>query len=232
MSQDRAAWAPGWIEFGGAIAVICLLLLFGSPSCHHDPIDPPSLPPLPVSEPTATPQPASASAKAKTRVVIEPIARGALPATPGPENGAHIGEIDLDGDGILDRRITIETELEAAATAPVVIITPPPTPTVRFGPSPTPSDDHTRLGVGAFTMPGVLAADLQIVRGRPLKGLDRYDLLPPEVENLELSADVVVNTRAAGLMAAAGSKIFVGVGYYTGFTLDDQGYFIGGGLRF
>lgn len=84
--------------------------------------------------------------------------------------------------------------------------------------------DHGRLGVIAATMPGILAADLELAR------VD----VPPWLVGvpLELGLDVAGNLEAGTLGVSVGSKAFALVGYWSRWNLSAQGVTVGAGLRF
>jgi hypothetical protein len=83
--------------------------------------------------------------------------------------------------------------------------------------------DPSRIGLIVGTMPGVVAVDVQLVRGRPLTplGLD-----------MMVSLDAQANLQQAGLGLAVGDKAFATVG--GNYTWDGQGvgWYAAGGLRF
>lgn len=189
-----------------AVAVVGVTALVLAQTCRK-PADPPA--PAVVTPPP----PLKAVAKAKTRVVIErPVASAQASSTQPIE------------------RIVIESDAEAEAkvepTAPPhVLHTPLP---VLMAERP----NHTRIGVVAGTFPGLLALDVQILRGYPLTPLANWSVLPPEVKTLELSLDLEFNSHQAGLSLAAGDKLFGSVGYFGSWTELSHGPFIGIGMRF
>ena len=87
--------------------------------------------------------------------------------------------------------------------------------------------DHARLGVISATMPGILAADYQLLRldasplSRPALGLD-----------LELGLDVAANVQVGALGVTAGGKAFAGAWAWSRWDLGAQGLAAGVGLRF
>lgn len=214
---------PGWFDYALAAAAIALLLTLCAKGCEKTPQEPHAwpLPPAPTQGPTpgpsATPTPppeVKAEAHQEARVIIR--RRPALPGqSPEPDE------------------IEVILKQDTAVKAPVIVITPPP-PTPAAIPQATPDPEmieHTRVGVVTGSLPGMLAADLQVVRGRPLAFLGRQRLLPADVARVEVSVDLIANHKAAGVMAAAGSKVFVGAGGYAGYDLT-TGTFVAVGMRF
>lgn len=86
-----------------------------------------------------------------------------------------------------------------------------------------PLGEHSRLGVALTTMPGILAADLQLLR------LD----VPPWLLGvpLEVGWDLVVNLQAVGVGASVGGKAFGLAGYWVD-RQGETGLCVGLGARF
>jgi hypothetical protein len=106
-------------------------------------------------------------------------------------------------------------------------VMPQPTPLVIQASAPPTS----RLGMVVGTIPGVVALDVQIVRGQPLAYIDHWNVFPAAVARLPLSIDTEVNFKQAGLLLAVGDKVFVGVGGYAGIDLQ-PGWMAVAGMRF
>lgn len=164
----------------------------------------------PVPQPAAIvtpPPPLKAVAKARARVVIE----RPVHSDPGSSQA---------------ERIIIETDAESESRIdPSPLMTPLP---VWMAPR----QNHTRIGVVAGTFPGILALDVQLLRGYPLGLLAQWSVLPPEVQTLELGLDLEFNNQQAGLSLAAGDKVFASLGYFASWTELSHGPFIGIGMRF
>lgn len=86
---------------------------------------------------------------------------------------------------------------------------------------------HGHLGVALMTMPGILAADLQLVC------LDVSPVTRPLVDvDMEVGLDAAGNLDAGALGVSAGGKAFAVGGAWSRWNLSQQGYFLGLGLRF
>lgn len=185
-----------------AVAIAGLVAFLLVSQCKEPPAAPVAPPPSPATK---------AVARAKTRVVIERPVQPAASASPAIE------------------RIVIENDAESEArvdpTTPPVLHTPLPVMTSE-GPR------HTRIGVVAGTFPGVLALDVQLIRGYPLGFLANWSVLPHEVRTLELSLDAEFNGQQAGLSLSAGDKVFASLGYFGSWSELSHGPFIGIGMRF
>lgn len=94
------------------------------------------------------------------------------------------------------------------------------------------ADDHARLGVLAGTFPGVVALDVQLVRGTPLRTLSDWRVLPEAAGELEVSLDLEANFNQAGLAIATGDKVFAALGYQGSWAPAGHGPFVGVGMRF
>lgn len=87
--------------------------------------------------------------------------------------------------------------------------------------------EYARLGVTAATAPGVLMADLQVLRfemgglTRPVFGVD-----------VGLGVDIVANLQAVGAGVSLGGKAYAAAGGWTRWDLGGQGVYLGAGLRF
>jgi len=88
-------------------------------------------------------------------------------------------------------------------------------------------NSHGRLGVIAATMPGILAADVELYRAdlspltRHLAGVD-----------MEVGVDVAGNLEAGAVGVTVGGKAFAGVYGWSRWNLSAQGVAVGAGLRF
>ena len=185
--------------------------------------------PAPASPaPESSPPAVTATAGAKTRVVIE---RPALPVqqmTPASvvqENGPgtnfpdpHLapGAAGLLNQGLGIERIIIETEGTGTASAPVPTPPPPGIVEVDRGPG--------AFGVMVGTMPGVLALDYQFMRG--------------ELLGHTLGASVIGNGQMLGAgggisLPGIDQRLYLGAGAYQEYKLiPDPGLYIGAGWRF
>lgn len=118
--------------------------------------------------------------------------------------------------------ITTGATASAAASSSIVDVAPPqPVDTSHDTP------DHGRLGVIAATMPGIIAADLQLI------ALDVSPATRWLVDvDMELGLDVAGNLEAGAVGVTAGGKAFVGVYGWSRWNLGAQGIGVGVGLRF
>lgn len=87
--------------------------------------------------------------------------------------------------------------------------------------------DHGRLGIIAATMPGLLAADLQLYR-LDVSPVTRWLVDVP----MEVGLDVAGNLEAGAVGVSAGGKAFVLAGGWSRWNLSGQGLALGLGLRF
>lgn len=90
-----------------------------------------------------------------------------------------------------------------------------------------PTSSHGRLGIIAATMPGILAADLQVVR-IDASPVTRWLVDMP----MELGVDTIVNLDAIGSGVTVGSKGFVGLYGWNRWDRTAGGLALGAGLRF
>jgi hypothetical protein len=129
-------------------------------------------------------------------------------------------------------RIDIEVHQDGGATVPVIVPTQAPSlpPSVAVAVTPS-ADEHSRLGVFAGTIPGLLAVDVQIIRLYPLAPLARWKFVPPALGQIEASLDAEVNLKQAGLMVTTGGKVYGGVGGYGSWDMQ-AGWMGGVGMRF
>ncbi|MBO9542720.1 hypothetical protein J7643_19195 [bacterium] len=83
---------------------------------------------------------------------------------------------------------------------------------------------HGRLGVVLTTMPGMLAADVQLARVE----------VPPWVVGapLEVGLDLVGNLEAGGAGVSVGDKAFAFTGAWSTWDGRERGIALGAGLRF
>lgn len=86
---------------------------------------------------------------------------------------------------------------------------------------------HGHLGIIVATMPGILAADLQLLR-LDVSPLTRWLVDVP----LEVGVDAVGNLEAGGVGVSAGGKAFALAGVWSRWNLSGQGVGLGVGLRF
>jgi hypothetical protein len=131
---------------------------------------------------------------------------------------------------------TIEVEasqaIEATATASAqasASASPPPDHTIDGGHQPgyklyPPSNEHGRIGVIAGLMPGVLAADLELVKVDVPHGLVGVPF--------EVGVDLEANHLQAGAAVTVGAKAFGMAGAFTTWRGDQRGLLLGAGLRF
>ena len=170
---------------------------------------------------------ATASQVVKVTITRKPTAQDAPQATKQVRPGG-LSLIGTDGGSTAPtdgESITIEVSqavgVAAGASAsvkPDLMVQPVSNP-YKF--------DHARLGVIAATMPGILAADYQLLRldasplSRPVLGVD-----------LELGLDAAVNLEAGAVGVTAGKKAFTGAYYWSRWNLSEQGLAAGVGLRF
>jgi len=204
-------------------ALVALLIVGGLLSSYlfPDPVRPQQPLPTfgPAPNPSVSPPVATAEAKQTATVVIK-----RTRILPDASPGAIASLTPAQEDEV----ITITLDQATKATAPVV--TPQPI-VVAIDPEVSEVIRHARFGVMLATVPGVLAGDIQLLRGKPLGTLDRWGVLPKEVHAMELSLDIEANGQQAGVMAATGGKWFFGAGMYGGFA-GGSGTFVATGLRF
>lgn len=131
---------------------------------------------------------------------------------------------DGQGDEIV---IEVSQAISAAATSSAQASASVSPKTSEIGLASGSRDENGRLAVIAATMPGVLAADLQLL------SLDASPVTQPLVGvDLELGLDVAGNLEAGAVGATAGGKAFVGAYYWSRWNLSAQGLAAGIGLRF
>lgn len=124
-------------------------------------------------------------------------------------NGADYGPMVIEIEQVLSASATASAEASASVAANYL--------------QPVESS-HGRLGIIAATMPGILAADLEIAR------LD----VPPWLVGvpLEVGADVAGNLEAGAVGATVGGKGYVGGYAWSRWNLSAQGLAAAIGLRF
>jgi hypothetical protein len=215
---------------GAAGAVVLGVLTWAS---QHVGCDKPT-PVAPVGKPTpvATPW---VETQTTTEVVVVRPAGGhvatATPAVPGRPPGmpAQPGEpsaVPTLPPGPAGEVIKIVTKTRTTVhPAPLMQAMP-----MQAGPQAP--EAHARLGVLAGTFPGVVALDVQLVRGTPLRPLADWHVLPQAAGALEVSLDVEANLNQAGLAIAAGDKVFAALGYQGSWAPAGHGPFVGVGMRF
>lgn len=227
------------LPWGWLIAALVAFLVVGgtlATCAAPDPVATPRPPapilgpaPLPsaATTPVASPPAAVAEVKQTARIVI----KRNRPATSGEATSPDASP----GVAAAPEDETIEVFLDQSAIATAPIVTPPPaTPapiTVTIDPEISDVIRHARFGVMLATVPGVVAGDIQVLRGKPLKAIDRWGVLPEATHEMEMSLDVEANLAQAGFMAATGGKWFFGAGMYGGYA-GGSGIFVGSGLRF
>lgn len=250
--SDERIYPPGVVP--AAAVVLALVVVVGmvigallARGCGPEPVQM-----IPTPVPTATPavssaatSSAAATATGRFRVVI-PI--GAL--KPALDIAPQARRAGIPGQSILPSRSTSEPSqslgkaalLEASNGADpgdVVIefeqvLTSAATSSVQASASIDHFRDatemvpgHGRLGVIAATMPGILAADLQLLR------LDVSPLTRWLVDvDMEVGVDTIINLEAIGSGVTVGSKDFVGVYGWNRWNMSGQGVAVGVGLRF
>lgn len=227
---------PGAVGAVGALAAIVLVcgLLFGALLALCDRREPVQM--IPTTAPVAQAIASSSAQVVATQSVRVTIRRPsgyngqdkapqASPSGTLKPGGYSIGHLaDSGRDDLADSdEIVIEVSQAIAATscAGASASESPHAPQI-----PT-SSEHGRLGVIAATMPGILAADLQLLRF-DVSPATRWLVGVP----LEVGLDVAGNLEAGAVGASIGGKAYVIVGAWSRWNLSAQGVAGGIGVRF
>lgn len=123
-------------------------------------------------------------------------------------NGTDPGSIVIEFEQVLSSAATSSAQSSASSE---------PTPPMREQ-QPRIGEQHGRLGIIAATMPGILAADLQLLR-LDVSPVTRWLVDVP----LEVGVDAVGNLEAGGVRVSAGGKAFVLVGGWSRWNQGAQG---------
>lgn len=213
--------------------VIALVLVAGAIAfaCCHGPE---SVQMIPAPAATATPQArslAKGESSAQATGTNKTTIRIPIAAMKGSDNMAgprppllqkEDGSLNKGHDQAEEIVIEVSQAIAAAATSSAQA-----SASVELVSIPYKLPDHGRLGVIAATMPGILAADLQLVR-LDVSPVTRWLVDVP----LEVGVDLVGNLESGGLGVSVGSKAFGIAGAWSRWNLGDQGVALGAGLRF
>ncbi len=238
MSNERhfpPGTVPAFAALTGLLVGAAFFLALAITRCSPEPVQ--MIPPVVTSTSTATAS-AQVIASQSVRVTVRRAPTASQPqarqdAQQGPllahqvsqdparrEVEGDVGKIEGDvGEG---EEIVIEISQGVIGGADSLITDP-----LIKNPAGNLNSDHGRLGVIAATMPGILAADLQLVR----LDVSPVTRLLADVD-MEVGADLAGNLEAGAVGVSAGGKAFALAGVWSRWDMRGQGVALAAGLRF